>query len=153
VIQRGFSVGLAGVVLAATALAGCSNNKSNTGTSGANAPSPGAESVIVGGQKQNVSGQASCVTSGDNVNIGIGDPTTGIGAVVSTANPPTVHSVGLGNVNGVTLGYSDTAPGQGNAQASKNGNSYKITGTATGVNMANPQQPVTKSFEIDVTCP
>jgi lipoprotein LpqH len=153
VSQHGVSVGVAGVVLAATALAGCSHHQANTGTSGSNAPSPGAESVTVGGQKQNVSGQASCVTSGDNVNIGIGDPSTGIGAVVSTANPPAVHSVGLGNVNGVTLGYSDAAPGQGNAQATKNGNSYKITGTATGVDMANPQQPVTKSFEIDVTCP
>ncbi|MBO0866530.1 MAG: lipoprotein LpqH [Mycobacterium sp.] len=153
-VQRGVSVGLAGAALVAAALVGCSSNKSNTGSSSSSSPSPGgAPAVSIAGQKQSISGQVSCVTSGDNINIGIGDPTAGIGAVVTNANPPAVHSVGLGNVNGVTLGYSDTAPGQGNAQATKNGNAYKITGTATGVDMANPQQPVTKPFEMDLTCP
>ena len=42
---------------------------------------------------------------GGNTNIAIGDATTGIGAVVSTGDEPTLVSVGLGNVNGVTLGY------------------------------------------------
>ena len=48
-----------------------------------------------------------------------------------------MKSVGLGNVNGVTLAYT-SGTGQGNASATKNGNSYKITGTAIGVDMANP---------------
>ena len=64
-----------------------------------------------------------------------------------------MKSVGLGNVNGVTLGYSPGQPGQGKATATKDGNKYKISGTATGVDMANPMQPVNKPFEIDVTCP
>ena len=71
-------------------------------------------------------------------------------------NPPIVHSVGLGNVNGVTLGFSDAAPNQAsNAGAAVNGKSYAIKGTASGVDMSNPQQPkqVTRSFELDVTCP
>nr|WP_235677299.1 lipoprotein LpqH [Mycobacterium tuberculosis] len=42
--------------------------------------------------------------------------------------------------------------GQGNASATKDGSHYKITGTATGVDMANPMSPVNKSFEIEVTC-
>ena len=33
------------------------------------------------------------------------------------------------------------------------GNTYKISGTATGVDMANPMQPMNKPFEIQVTCP
>jgi lipoprotein LpqH len=89
---------------------------------------------------------------GGNVNIAIGDAATGIAAVLSDADPPVVHSVGLGNVNGVTLGYQEGV-GQGNAEATKDGNSYKITGTATGIDMQNPTQPVNKPFEIDVTCP
>ena len=109
------------------------------------------EKVTVDGQNQNVTGQVSCTQAGGN--IGIGDPTNGIGAVITTANPPAVQSVGLGNVNGVTLGYSAAAPNQGNIQATRNGNSYTIKGTATGVNMTSPQQPVTKPFEMDVTCP
>ena len=64
-----------------------------------------------------------------------------------------VHSVGLGNVNGVTLGYTEGVPGGAAASATKDGNAYKITGTATGVDMANPMTPVTKPFEIDVNCP
>ena len=60
--------------------------------------------------------------------------------------------MGLGNVNGVTLGYQNGA-GQGEAKAEKDGKTYKISGTATGVDMANPMQPVNKPFEIEVTCP
>jgi Mycobacterium 19 kDa lipoprotein antigen len=40
-----------------------------------------------------------------------------------------------------------------NASATKDGNNYKVTGTATGVAEANPTQQVSKPFEIDVTCP
>ena len=63
-----------------------------------------------------------------------------------------VTSVGLGNVSGVSLGYTEGAPG-GNASATKDGKTYMITGTATGVDMSNPMQPMTKPFEISVTCP
>jgi ipoprotein LpqH len=138
------------------ALAGCSSNKSTTtpNTSPQTSPSSAvAEKVVIDGQPQNVSGPVSCTPAGGNVNIGIGDPANGIGAVVSSADPPTVQAVGLGNLTGVTLGYSAGAPGQGTVQATKNGNSYSIKGSVTGVNMANPQQQLTKPFEMDVTCP
>ncbi len=97
-------------------------------------------------------GTVVCSTMGENVNIAIGDATTGIGAVVGTGDSPTVHSVGLGNVNGVTLGFQENA-GQGEAKAEKDGSTYKISGTAIGVDMANPLQPVNKPFEIEVSCP
>lgn len=144
---------LVGIVAVATVVAGlasCSSNKSGTSTS---SPAPGANKVVIDGQNQSVTGQVSCTQAGGNVNIGIGDPTTGIGAVVTSADPPVVQAVGLGNLTGVTLGYAAGAPGQGNAQATKSGNSYTIKGTATGINTANPQQALTKSFEMDVTCP
>ena len=89
---------------------------------------------------------------GGNVQIAIGNATTGIGAQVSEGDAPTVHSVGLGNVNGVALGFQEGAPG-GEATATKDGSTYTIKGTATGVDMANPMQPMTKPFEIAVTCP
>jgi ipoprotein LpqH len=156
-VKRGIVVGVAGVAVVVAACAGCSSNKSSTGASGSSAAgAPAGPQVTVDGQKQNVSGQVTCTAAGDNTNIGIGDPTSGVGAVVSNANPPIVHSVGLGNVNNITLGFSDAAPNQGgNAGAVVNGKSYAIKGTATGSDMSNPQQPqqVTKSFEIDVTCP
>ena len=161
-MKREILVGAAGAAIVVAGLAGCSSNKSNTSsstsssavTASASASSgAGTAKVTIDGQDQNVQGTVACTTAGGNVNIAIGNAATGIGAVLSDADPPVVHSVGLGNVNGVTLGYSDAAPSQGGAQATKNGNSYTIKGTATGVDMANPMQPVNKPFEVDVTCP
>jgi ipoprotein LpqH len=161
-VKRGILVGIAGAAIVVAGLAGCSSNKSNTSSSSSSSAVTASASATTGastakvtidGQNQNVNGTVSCVAAGGNVNIGIGDATTGIGAVISDADPPVVHSVGLGNVSGVTLGYSDAAPGQGNAQATKDGKSYTIKGTATGVDMANPLQPVSKPFEVDVACP
>jgi len=146
--KREILMSIAAAATVVAGLASCSNNKSNTSSSSA-----GTEKVVIDGQNQNITGPVSCTPAGGNLNIGIGDPTNGIGAVITTANPPAVQAVGLGNVNGVTLGYSAAAPNAGNVQATKNGNSYTIKGTATGVNMASPQQPVTKPFEMDVTCP
>lgn len=153
--MRGILVGVAGMAIVVAGCAGCSSNKSDTGASGSSAAPPPLQ-VTVDGQPQNVTGQVTCTPNGDNTNIGIGDAANGIGAVVSNANPPIVHAVGLGSVNGVTLGFSDAAPGAGgNAGAQQSGKSYAIKGTATGVDMSNPQQPqqVTKPFEITVTCP
>ena len=148
-------VGIAAAATVIAGLAGCSSNKPSTSasSSSSSAPAPGGNKVIVDGQTQNVTGQVSCTQVNGNLSIGIGDPTTGIGAVVTNADPPVVQAVGLGNLTGVTLGYSAGAQNQGNAQATKSGNSYTIKGTATGVNSTNPQQALSKSFEMDVTCP
>ena len=154
-MKRGIVVGVAGVAMVVAAGAGCSSNKSRTGASSTASP-PAGPQLIVDGQNQNVTGQVTCTVAGANTNIGVGDATNGVGAVVSNDNPPIVHSVGLGSVNGVSLGFSDAAPGQANqAGAAVNGKSYAIKGTATGTDMSNPQSPqqVTKTFEIDVTCP
>jgi ipoprotein LpqH len=155
-VKRGIVVGVAGVAVAVAACAGCSSNKSSTGASSSAAPAATGPQVIVDGQNQNVTGQVTCNSANGVTTIGIGDATAGVGAVVSNDNPPIVHSVGLGSVNGVALGFSDAAPNQAsNAGAAVNGKSYAIKGTATGTDMSNPQQPqqVTKSFELNVTCP
>jgi lipoprotein LpqH len=160
--KHGIVVGIAAATTVVAALAGCSSNKSSTGASSsapaasasnAPAPAPGGSKITIDGQPQNVAGQATCTQVNGNLSIGIGDPTNGVGAVVSNADPPVVQAVGLGNLTGVTLGYQAGAPNQANAQATKSGNSYTITGTATGASSANPPQPVSKPFEIDVTCP
>ena len=72
--------------------------------------------------------------------------------MLSDGKSPQVESVGLGNVNGAALGYP-AGTGQGNAQATRDGSKYKISGSASGVNISDPMRPVTKPFEIDVTCP
>ena len=156
-MKRELTIAVAGAAILAAAMSGCSSDKKSTSGSSSGASTSASSSggggtkVTIDGKDQNVTGSVVCTTAGGNVNIAIGGAATGIAAVLTDANPPVVTSVGLGNVNGVTLAYA-AAGGGGNASATKDGNKYKITGNATGVDMANPTQPVNKPFEIDVTC-
>jgi ipoprotein LpqH len=162
-VKRGLTVAVAGAAVLVAGLSGCSSNKSSTGGGGSSGTSAGPTSaaaggtagtkVVIDGKDQNVSASSVvCAKVGADVSITIGGAGSGINALVSDANPPEVKSVGLGSVNGVALAYA-AGDGKGNASATKNGNSYKITGNATGLDVANPMTPVKKPFEIDVTCP
>ena len=164
-MKRGFVVAIGGAAIVIAGLSGCSSGEKKSespatsaeatteaGTASATAaPSGGGTKVTIDGQDQNVGGTVVCSAMGGNMNIAIGDAATGIAAVLSE-DGSTVQSVGLGNVNGVTLGYQ-SGTGQGEAKATKDGSNWKISGTATGIDMANPMQPVNKPFEIDVACP
>jgi ipoprotein LpqH len=155
-MKREVMVTAGAAAILAVGLAGCSGNTSGSTPNGGVAPASASNAkVFIDGQDQHVKGQVTCVTTAGIVNIAIGGPSagggTGIGAVLTDANPPVVKSVALGNVNGVTLGVGGTT---GSAKATKDGKSYKITGTASGADLSNPMAgPVTKPFEIDVTCP
>lgn len=153
-MKRGFVVAIGGAAIVVAGLSGCSSDKKSetSGETSSAAAAEGKSTVTIDGKDQSVQGTVVCSTMGENVNIAIGDATTGIGAVVSSGDSPTVHSVGLGNVNGVTLGFQENA-GQGDAKAEKDGSTYKISGNAIGMDMANPMQPVNKPFEIEVSCP
>jgi lipoprotein LpqH len=152
-MKREMAAGVLGMALLVAGLVGCSSSTSKTSSaSSSSAAAPIVTKVVVDGQDQNVAGPATCTPAGDNVNIGIGDPTNGVGAVVTTTDPPAVHAVGLGSAGGSTLGYSDAASSQGNATATKVGTSFKITGTAVSMDPSN-SQAVTKAFEMDVACP
>lgn len=162
-MKRGFVVAVGGMAILVAGLSGCSSDdkaseSDSTATSAeatsdtATASSGESETkVTIDGQDQQVTGTVVCTAMGGNMNIAIGDAATGIAAVVSE-DGSTVQSVGLGNVNGVTLGYQN-GTGQGDAKAEMDGINWTITGNATGIDMANPLQPVTKPFEIAVVCP
>src|SRR5262249_49501521 len=120
-VKRGAMITLAGAAILAAALAGCSSNGHVASTSASNTK------VLIDGQDQKVQGNVACMTSNGTVKIAIGGVATGVGAMVTDANPPQVQSVVLGNVNGVSLGWAQA--GKGNAQATKHGSTYKITGT------------------------
>lgn len=168
-MKRGFVVAVSGAALLIAGLSGCSSDDKSSSSSTASktsaaasetsaaADSPTASSgsgttkVTIDGQDQAVEGSVVCAEMGGNLNIAIGAATTGIAAVLSSGDAPTVTSVGLGNVNGVTLAFAPGAGGE--ATAEKDGKTYKISGTATGIDMANPMTPVNKPFAIEVTCP
>lgn len=155
-MKRGIFVGVTAAAVVVASCGGCSDKKSNTGAGEPSGAAPPPTQILIDGQKQDITGAVTCTPDGNNMKIGIGDASNGVGAVVSNADPPIVHAVGLGNVGGITLGYSDAAPGQeSNAGAEHKGKTYAIKGTATGSDMSNPQEPkrVTKTFEMTVTCP
>ena len=168
---RGLVAAVGGAAMLAAGLVGCSSDKTTDSYAGSSekpaAPSSvasvtsgtmtasagaGTARVSIDGQPKDVTGQIVCSAAMGNLNIAIGDTATGI-AVVMSPDASKVTSVGLGNVNGVVLGYQDGASGDASATATKDGSTYKVTGKATGVDMANPMQPMTKPFEIEVTCP
>jgi ipoprotein LpqH len=155
VVKRGFVIAVGGAAIVIAGLAGCSSDKKSetSGDTSSAASAQGKSTVTIDGKDQTIQGTVVCSTMGENVNIAIGDATSGIGAVVSAGDSPVVHSVGLGNVGGVALGFQENA-GQGDAKAEKDGSTYKISGNATGADLANPMQgTVTKPFEIEVSCP
>jgi len=122
-VKRGITLALGGAAIVIAGLSGCSSgDKSETsGATTAVAESDGMATVKIDGQDQEIAGTVVCSETGGNTNIAIGDATTGIGVVLGTGDDPAVQSVGLGNVNGVTLGYQSGA-GQGEAKADKDGN-------------------------------
>lgn len=114
---------------------------------GAGAPA----TVTVDGKPLNVQGQVVCATNDGKYSIAVGDMATGI-IVGLEPDASAVHGVGLGTVDGVVMSFTEGVPGN-TATATKDGNTYKITGTATGVSDANPTEQISKPFEISVTCP
>ena len=128
---------------AATVVAGVAMAMSGT-PAAANPPQ-----VTVGGKPLNVSCPVECSTTNGKFSIAIGEAITGV-IVGLEPDASAVHDVGLGTINGVVLSFTEGAPGN-TASATKTGNSYHITGTATG--MDNGGQQVSKPFTIDATCP
>ena len=150
--KRVILVGVTGAAMIVAAMAGCS---SNTSSGGQTVSTSGHAKVIVDGQDQNVTSPVTCQKAGGQLQIGIGQsgsPNT-VAVQATDAAPPAIHQIALGTVNGMPLAYQQGSPGA-SAQAAKDGNGYKFTGTATGMDSANPMAGmVSKPFEIDVTSP
>lgn len=157
-MKREVTIAIAAAATVVAGISGCSDDKksssSDTGTPATTSAVAGADGgkVSVDGKPESISTETECATAGGTVNIAIGGDAPDVAVVLTDANPPVVKSVGLGTIDGVAWAY--TEGGSGNASATKNGNSYKVTGTATGTSAdpANPTPPVNKPFEINVTC-
>ena len=111
--------------------------------------------MTIDGQDQGVTGQPTCTTAAGVITIVIqsnGQYTV----VLNDANPPTVTNVTLQPPSGGQWAYNSQMGGMGGANASvtKDGNTYKVTGTATGMDPAKPMAGMaSKPFEIDADCP
>ena len=168
-MKQGVLVAVGGAAIVVAGLSGCSSGDNSAAGSSSSSSSSSSESsssaastsaeasastkVIIDGKDQNVTGSVVCTNLGDTIAIAIGQATTGIAATVTNGDSPTVKQVGLGNVDGAVLGYSQGVGG-GEATVEKDGRDYVIKGKASGADLANPMAGlVTKDFEIDVTCP
>jgi lipoprotein LpqH len=173
-VKRGFLVAVGGAAIVAAGLSGCGSDEKKAesespatsaeattggGETTAAAPQVGTDTssaakITIDGKEVAIEGAATCATTGGTTNIAFGSSgaAAGIVVVLGQGDPPPVQSVVLGNIDNISLGFTPGVPG-GSAEATKDGNTYKITGTATGVDMANPLQPATKPFEIVVPCP
>ena len=160
-MMRGLATVAGGTALLVAGLTGCANGTRSpsapssvaTASSGSVSASTGTGTakVTIDGQVSDIKGQVVCATNGGNFTIAIGAAATGI-AVVMAEEASDVTSVALGNVNGVALAFQEGVPGAA-ASATKQGRTSRISGTASGVEMTHPLEPITKPFEIDVTCP
>lgn len=156
------------IAVAAAALvagvAGCSNgNKSSTpasATSSTAAASPTAApppspavppaKITVDGNALPVTDPVDCNTKDGKFSIAIGQPFIGV-IVALEQDASVVHLVGLGEVNGVNLNFTEGAPGD-KASATKDGSTYHVTGIASGVDKDGANK-THKPFTVDVTCP
>jgi lipoprotein LpqH len=143
--------------------AGCSKGDSSseakttttttTTTSAATTSAPaggaGAAKVTIDGQPRPVDGPVVCATADGKFSIAIGEVITGV-IVGLEPDASVVHTVGLGDLNGVVLSFTEGVPGN-TATATKDGNTYKVTGTASGIDSTGKQ--VSKPFEVVATCP
>ncbi|HRD11212.1 MAG TPA: lipoprotein LpqH [Mycobacterium sp.] len=113
------------------------------------APAPGSASISVDGQPSPLTGPVVCSTNEGKYSIAIGEAIVGV-IVGLEPDASVVRGVGLGDVNGVVLNFTEGVPGD-TATATKEGNTYTVTGVASGVDPAGKQ--VSKPFQIVATCP
>lgn len=140
-----------GAAILVAGLSGCSGNKSSNGsTSPAN---PGIPKVTVAGQPQNSQqGQAVCTkeTGRDGYSVKIDEAAPDEVNVELSTDASAVWFVSIKGFNGMELHYLPGVTTTGNASATKDGKSYKVTGT---ISPAYGESPRTFPFEIDFSCP
>ncbi|MBU9767084.1 hypothetical protein FR943_25025 [Mycobacterium sp. TNTM28] len=166
-MKREFLVAVGGAAIVIAGLSGCSSsdNKDTSDETTATASAEpttsveagdttattgsGTARVTIDGKEHQLEGSVVCATVAGNVSVNVGQGMSGVSATLSEGDQPTVTALALGNIDGVSLGYTPGVPG-GSAEVTKDGNKYTIKGNATGVDGMNP---VTKPFELEVACP
>lgn len=105
--------------------------------------------VFVDGKPREVRGKVQCLQSADKFFLLIDPPGNQV-TVTLSPDQSRVLTVNLGRVNGESIPTFLDGSERGDASVTKDGNTYRITGTvATGFSATSPTVP----FEIDATCP
>ncbi|MHC9294761.1 lipoprotein LpqH [Mycobacterium sp. LTG2003] len=159
--------GAMGLLATGAVLVGCSDDKAEPTASGGDKPvaAAGASDVKTGGKTQvKVDGKdlagldvnsVTCVKQGGKINVAsaaIGGQ-QGLGVVMTDEATPKVESLGL-VYDGSALAVSENMGVKvGSAEVKADGDTYTITGEASGADMKNPMAGmINKPFTITVTC-
>ncbi|MGJ3508386.1 lipoprotein LpqH [Enemella sp. A6] len=112
-------------------------------------------SVKVDGQAISIDGaEVVCQDAGGMMNIAIAspnDPDQAFAVQLTSGDEPTVKAVGLLDKEGNALAYAEGS-GVGKASATKDGNTYEVTGEGMVTDVNNPSSMETKPFEVKVDC-
>lgn len=140
-----------------------STESSETDSSTDTAASPGGDTTSMGGSYEaTVDGKAIevenetilCQEAAGSMNLTVapeGAGTASITAVLSTDENLTVKALGMVDGEGNTLAYAESSP-MGSATASKDGDTYTMSGEGLLSNGSNPTTGETKPFEVKITC-
>ncbi|MBN3456454.1 lipoprotein LpqH [Mycobacterium sp. DSM 3803] len=154
-----------GLLATGAVLVGCSNDKPADQSSDKPAASSGASQVSTGGKTEvKVGGSdlagldlnsVTCVKQAGKINVAsaaIGGQ-QGLGVVMTDEATPKVESLGL-VYDGSALAVSENMGVKvGSAEVKVDGDTYTITGEASGADMKNPMAGmINKPFTITVTC-
>ena len=153
--------GVIGLAAGAAVLVGCSDD---TGSAPA-ASAAGDSQVSTGGRTEvKVDGKdlagldvnsVTCVKQGGKINVGSGaiGGQQGLGIVMTDEATPTVESLGM-VVDGNALAVTNTMGAKvGSAEVEVDGDTYTITGEASGADISNPMAGmITKPFTVTVRC-
>lgn len=120
------------------------------------APAAGGSDLVitVGGEPLEVADPyIACEEMDGTLMIAIGSTTgaDGIGATLTTGDNPTVKTVALGSLDGTAMAWAEGAPGEANA--TKDGSVYTISGSMSVVDMNNPTSMDETDFEMVIPCP
>lgn len=160
--------GVIGLAAGAAMLVGCSDDKGSTASSSTaeSSASASASPQASSGGKTEVkvdgadlagldTNSVTCVKQAGKITVASGaiGGQQGLGIVMTDEATPVVESLGV-VVDGNALAVTNMAGASvGSAEVKVDGDTYTITGEATGADIANPMAGmVTKPFTVTVTC-
>jgi ipoprotein LpqH len=143
-------VTIAGLVILAGILAGCSSSQPSAPSRPPGALPVGTAQVTVDSADAATIGSVSCNQSASLVTITAGDNAGGMTALVDLASKPTVKSVSIHNLGGFTGSYWQDLGSP--AQVSTGAKTYEISGSADGFHTDSPSFRKTETFAIKVAC-
>jgi hypothetical protein len=111
---------------------------------------PTTAQVTVNGQSEGTTHHVACTQDGWMHTIKTGDDKSGVTVVVDTGDAVRAQSVVITNVGEFTGSAYDEKIGK--VEATIIGNTFRVNGTAEGATNAEPNQPITASFDIKANC-